>query len=739
MLRGGRVTRLGKQVVSHAPRTGLAIGVVLGMAAGFTVSAVTPALADCLVNGSPAAAGTAGADVVVCSATNSPGDAGIDAAGGNDEISLISGTWKGRIAGGAGNDSITLDGATLINLDPGDTNNLDGRINGAGGSDTIRLLSGTADWAAGNSGDDTIYLEGATITRTVAGNDGNDTVYWSSGTLRRFSGGDNSDTLRITAKEYDSTQEIFGGNAQTDRSGFDFLYFEGVQAPALNSQVSGWQQINIIGKSVVGLTTETGATLGNIFVEAGSTLVATNGLSLPATNVPAPAGSLVNAGTVDISGSTAGTVLALGRDYTGGGELLVAVAGDQSDRMTVGGDVLGPATLIVPTVIASGSTGVPIDVVTVSGNTKAGDFVSDGFDVGAYSYGLELSGKTWQFVTKDMSEGATLYPGVEAMLGAFDRETVSTRFQRTGSWARSMATGAAASADDGVTTLAGGAEDSKGRVWLRAIGQWSTGEGTLKGAPSKFGNQDVSYDRDMGGVQGGVDAILARTSAYIVTAGLFGQTGKISADARNDTQNSSAGSADIDAWGLGGSLSLDTATYYIEAVGGWNHYDISTDSKSGSTDTNGEGYFLSIEAGHDIALTQSVKLVPQAQLAWMGNSVDSFQDALGANVSYDGDPAFTGRLGLAVDVATATVSDQPLHLTAILNYWYDFGDAPKTSVGDVELEIDQFNGALEAGAGFYWGTDDAPLHLHAEVSYLGIASSNGEQALRATGGIRIAF
>jgi hypothetical protein len=67
----------------------------------------------------------------------------------------------------------------------------------------LRLLSGTAVWAAGNGGGD-------------------------------------SDTLRITAQECNSSQEIFGGNAQTDRSGFDFLSFEGVLSPAPNSQVSGW-------------------------------------------------------------------------------------------------------------------------------------------------------------------------------------------------------------------------------------------------------------------------------------------------------------------------------------------------------------------------------------------------------------------------------------------------------------------------------------------------------------------
>ena len=67
----------------------------------------------------------------------------------------------------------------------------------------LRRLSGTADWAAGN-------------------------------------GGGESDTLRIAAKECNSSQEISGGNAKTDRSGFDCLSFEGVLLPARNSQVGGW-------------------------------------------------------------------------------------------------------------------------------------------------------------------------------------------------------------------------------------------------------------------------------------------------------------------------------------------------------------------------------------------------------------------------------------------------------------------------------------------------------------------
>ena len=67
----------------------------------------------------------------------------------------------------------------------------------------LRRPSGTADWAAGNGGGD-------------------------------------SDTLRITAKECNISQEISGGNAKTDRSGLNCLSFEDVPLPARNSQVSGW-------------------------------------------------------------------------------------------------------------------------------------------------------------------------------------------------------------------------------------------------------------------------------------------------------------------------------------------------------------------------------------------------------------------------------------------------------------------------------------------------------------------
>lgn len=698
---------------------------------------------------------------------NSPGS--VNGGMGEDTINLYGGT-AGAVNGGDDSDTIVLEGSTvtslsggggndIINLKSGAITTTGTAVSGGDGNDQITLESITIAGAiSGASGNDSFNLISASV-KAVSGGTGNDSLNWTGGSLSSFDGEDGSDVALVTAAAYDGSQTLDGGDDTSPTDGFvDELTIRGKTITSNGEKIVNWETVTLDGTSLtlsdgkIAVSGDVAETAG-LFLTNGSSLIASAPLALTG-NLSMGAGSvlqqlvagsenisgrLVNQGTVDLRNGSSADVLAVGNGYAGGGALLVEVAGDQSDLMAVQGDVSGPATVISAKSIAAGNTGAPITVVSVTGNTRDGDFTAGTFDLGLYSYSLTLNDKLWQFVAADASDGATLYPSVNEMLSLFTRETVATHFERTGSWARARVRGEEQGPDDQVTTLAGGDRDAPGKVWLRAIGQWGDGEGKLKGGPAEFGNQKISYDRDIGGVQGGVDVIVSETASYLVTVGLFGQTGRMNGSARNDTKGSSAGSVESDAWGLGASIGVDTKDSYAEVVGGWNNYDISTSTRSGSANTDGTGYFVSFEAGYEYAVNQTLTLIPQAQIAYVGTDVDNFTDPTGTPISYGGDDGAVGRLGLAIDAKAGTFNDQPLRLTGIFNYWQDFSDAPQTFVNGTALEIDQTGGTLEAGAAFHWGTAQAPMHLHGQLTYRDAVGGDGEQSWNATAGLRIAF
>ena len=716
---------------------------------------------------------------------------------GDDEITLNGATVVGSIEGNGGNDTIKLvsgnsgsvfgnAGLDIIDIGNADNPSASGpeiaSVSGGDDTDTITLYNGVASSIGGDNGDDTISLLGGRVGKTspgnvnggagndqitlsgsavgaVAGGDGDDLMSWSGGGLTSFNGGNGSDIMTVSAAAYDGSQTLNGGDdALTPDTFIDELTINAKTITTTGNKLLNWENLTLAGG---GLTLSDGTLAtgdpadattglfltGGAYLKAGAALNLTGNMSIGAGSVyeqlssgtHAVTGQLANAGTINLQNGAAADVLAVGNDYTGGGQFLVDINGDAADRMTVGGDVLGGPTQIVTNILGENSTGVPIEVVHVDGATKNGDFTAAGFELGAYSYSLQLAGNSWQFAPAEMSEGGTLYPTVGKLLAQFGKQTIATHFERTGSWARARATGETVANADGVTTLAGGDQTSNGNVWMRAIGQWADGEGTLKGGPASLGKQSLSYDADSVGVQGGVDAVIAETGTYLVTAGVFGQTGRLSGSAKNDSTRRSSGSTEADAWGIGGSIGLDTETFYVEAVGAWNSYDISTQSSSGSGDTDGNGYFVSLEAGREFAVSKAIKLVPQAQFAWVSTEIDTFTDGGGAVVSFEDQTTPIGRLGLAVDAAAGTYNDMPLRLTGILNYWQDFGDAAQTSVGGTLLEIDQSGGIIEAGAGFHWGNEQTPMHLHGELTYSDTVSGDGEQSWNGTVGMRIAF
>jgi Ca2+-binding RTX toxin-like protein len=121
--------------------------------------------------------------------------------GGDDVISVTASDGPGSvgasISSGDGNDSVTL--------------NFGGAMWGGNGNDTLSITDAFYGEIHGESGDDVMYVSGATVTPIVRGGDGNDLID-ATGNLAplRIDGNDGNDT--IYGSEHGD--EIHGGAGQ---------------------------------------------------------------------------------------------------------------------------------------------------------------------------------------------------------------------------------------------------------------------------------------------------------------------------------------------------------------------------------------------------------------------------------------------------------------------------------------------------------------------------------------------
>jgi outer membrane autotransporter protein len=669
---------------------------------------------------------------------------------GSDTINLKSGS-AGAVDGGAGIDFITQTGGSVLSI-AGGTENDEIKLNGGN-------VTSTGNAVAGGDGDDLLELNGSTVAGAILGEGGNDTINWTLGSLLSINGGNGSDTVIVSASAYDGSQRLDGGDDTLTGDGFiDDLTIAGRTFSTSGDSLSNWEEITLSGggltlsdgalrvgdpsDEMTGLFLTGGAHLrsngplaliGNLSIGAGSHLEQLSG------DMHSISGRLANSGTIDLQDGATGDALLVGGDYSGGGHILLDLDANAalSDRMEIGGSVIGAATrLVVSEVSGLEGSGTPIGVVTVGGQTSAGDFVAENFMAGAYLYSLELDGQEWAF-RPTLTSGGSFYPTVGGMLAGFARESVATHYRRSGQWGRARAAG-----DEqvfGATSVLAAPDTAMAgdvNFWLRGIGAWTEGEGTLSGGAG----EQISYDRDSRGLQGGLDFVLAEGADFLLTGGVFAQFGKITGNSKDAVSGSTTGSADTSAIGLGSAIAIEADAFYGEIAAGWNEYGIDTvlsDGASGETD--GQGYFVSIEGGRIVRLSGSMALIPQAQLAWIGTDIDSFTDSSGTEIAYESDDIALGRLGVALDVFSGTLGGQPLRFAGIVNYWQQFGETAQALVGGAPLSLEQAGGSIEAGAGFHWGQPNAPLHLHGELTYRETFNGLGEQAWNATIGARLAF
>ena len=231
------VPTTGFQIAGRVPAGVTALLLTVSAAAMLTGDA----RADC-------SAATPGDDTIICDAVG-PDNSPFDALAGVDTIDIIDGVYGGAISGGLDNDTITLDGATII-----------GDIRGGDGDDTINLLAGTVDDVRGDAiavtidaGADTITLNGAVVGDDIQGNAGDDSFTLTSGSFGGDLLGDlGSDTATIasTFSLASIVGNLDGGDDVSNGDGFfDALTIE-ASGTLTGESVINWEQITISGKLV---------------------------------------------------------------------------------------------------------------------------------------------------------------------------------------------------------------------------------------------------------------------------------------------------------------------------------------------------------------------------------------------------------------------------------------------------------------------------------------------------------
>ncbi|RAU29940.1 autotransporter outer membrane beta-barrel domain-containing protein [Pantoea sp. RIT413] len=414
----------------------------------------------------------------------------------------------------------------------------------------------------------------------------------------------------------------------------------------------------------------------NVF-SAASAYTLTTGGTLDLNGFSQRTGDIVNGGTLNLAGKTAGAVLTVDGNYTGSGGLIhfgtrLGADGSPTDRMVVTGDTAGDTFLRVSNLGGRGAETLNgITLVEVQGQSD-GNFIQENRIVaGAYDYRLYRDGKAWKITSFDDLEhwlpiiddsreegageggsgggeggeggdngagGGTGTPGKgrltlrpEGAAYAANLAAASTLFDtrmsdRQGTWYTDPQTGGAR-----YTSL-----------WLRtggSHGRLSAGDGQLK----TRSNSAVT--------QLGSDLRVTETTRLGVMAG-YGTSRSRSASsltgyrARGEVQGYGAG-----IYGSWQAAGTDERGLWADGTLQYGRFDNSVSGEGQAGESyKSAGLTASLEAGYVIPLGEGertrVFLQPQARAAWSGVRADDHTEANGTRVHSSGQDNVRSSVGV---------------------------------------------------------------------------------------------
>jgi outer membrane autotransporter protein len=446
------------------------------------------------------------------------------------------------------------------------------------------------------------------------------------------------------------------------------------------------------GASVTGSVNLNGIT--NTMTLNGGTLNAANGFAL---NV---LGHLINTnGIINLrNGSSISAPATVAGNFTGGGQLLLNAnfATDTADKLNITGNVLAGGTSVGVNDVSTGpATGNAITLVSVGGTTTAGDFtLAAPVARGAFNYNtLALVGSDWvlQSVAATSVGGNVFTPfaGSFEVLGQslLTVANLPTLIDRTYGRIGGIKTGANSGDSTGLETP----------IWLRLTGGY-------RDIDSNSSSTGASFNTKHWQTQVGIDFPLAENASGRFVGGI----------------NAAYNQAKTDVSASAGNSNLDTTGYSVGASGTWyganavyvdaqlqrSWYD--TDLSAGGVGAGkvkgvgSDGYSASIEAGKEIALNNSLRITPQAQLMYATVDTDDFTGANAEIVKLSTSKSLRARLGAVLKKYFtedgATYGYVQAHVTR------EFDDKTNVNVSSAALAnvVDRWSGQLGVGLSHAW-------------------------------------
>ena len=588
---------------------------------------------------------------------------------------------------GTGTTSITVSGAVTGGKGAG-------IFNVATNASTITLNSGAAVSAtsgnaiidgAGNT--NLIMNSGSSVTGNIKLGGGNDAIILAGGNF--------------------SAVTNFDGEAGNDR--LSFAGSNGVFNQALMANI---ESVTIDSGSTMGLSFT-----GNAFNASGLTggaLIVQNGGILNATNGFALTGNLINStGVVSMQNGSIDAPASISGNFTGGGQVLLDAnfATNTADKLNIAGNILAGGTRVGVNDISTGpATGNAIKLVSVGGTTASGDFTLAAPVVnGAFNYNtLALVGQDWvlQSVAATPGGGSVFTPfaaSFEALgQGLLTLAALPTLAARTQQYMGTANTSGANSGDE--TGI-----DSP--IWLRING----GDRDIDSRRSTTG---ANFDTKHWNAQLGADFTVADTSQGRFIAGVYAGYGKADTDVK-----STAGKSNIDttaySFGLTGTWYMPNAVYIdTQLQRSWYNTDLSAGGVgAGKVDgIDGDGYSASIELGKQIAINDSLNIIPQAQLVYAKVDADRFTGANAELVNLTDSKSLKARLGAVL--TKRFTEDGATTGFVIANVIREFEDETQVNVSGTQLNnvVDRWSGELGLGLALAWSRDTIQYALSAKVT-----------------------
>ncbi|KAB2764277.1 autotransporter outer membrane beta-barrel domain-containing protein [Brucella anthropi] len=284
--------------------------------------------------------------------------------------------------------------------------------------------------------------------------------------------------------------------------------------------------------------------------------------------------------------------------------------------------------------------------------------------------------------------------------------------------------------------------------FIEQNGVWGRIEGAHNRIDPRFSTTNAGYDFNTYKIQAGLDGMLAESEAGKLIGGVSVHYARGSANIRSvyDADN---GGGDIrtDGYGIGGTLTwYGESGFYVDtqAQATWYDSDLGFDGGNAtlSDGNHGFGYALSMESGKRITLDPAWSLTPQAQLVWSSVDFDDFSDVFGAAVRLDRGRSLQGRLGLALDHQTSWYNANGLidrtQFYGVANLYYEFLEGTKVSVAGTGFANDSERlwGGIGLGGSYNWNSDKYAIYGEGSIN-TSLAQFADSYSIKGTMGFRV--